>query len=56
MTRNCSRCSSCKTTGIATYQVTKNRVDSWGVIFGKTLKIGEKICQSHFNKDQLKSR
>lgn len=53
MTRNCCVCN-CKTTGVPTFRVTQNRLESWGVVLNKILKIGDRICQSHFSKECIK--
>ena len=53
MTRNCCICN-CKTTGVPTFCVTQNRLESWGAVLNKILKIGDRICQSHFSGESVK--
>lgn len=54
MTRKCSVCN-CTTTGVPTFRVTKDRLESWGVVIGKTLKIGDRLCQTHFSEESVKT-
>ena len=53
MPNNCALCS-CKTTGVATFRATQKRLASWGDILQKDLKIGDRLCQIHFDRENLK--
>jgi len=45
----------CTTTGLPTFCVTQDRLESWGVVIGKILKIGDRLCQLHFSEESIKT-
>ena len=54
MTRKCAVCN-CTTNGVPTFRVTQDRLESWGVVIGKALKIGDRLCKSHFSEESIKT-
>lgn len=54
MPKRCSFCD-CSTLNVPTFRVTKTRIESWTSKTNKKLFIGDRVCQSHFPQEVLKT-
>lgn len=55
MPKRCSICK-CSTLNEGTFQVTKNRIETWKELTKENFKIGARICQSHFPQEVFVKR